>query len=146
MGSTVSMAVFTCPGFEIVRVPLGCCLLASVGLFASVSWAAVYNLTVEGLGEYTEAASGLVMTALVGGGLLPLAQGLVADRIGYGVSYALPAFGAAYLLVYALFFTRQSNRLPLPLQVVRQAGKDPATGGENPQGFLCAHTGRLERQ
>ena len=106
MGLVVPMAVFTCPGFEIVHVPLGCCLLAFVGLFASVSWAATYNLTVEGLGEYTEAASGLVMTVLVGGGLLPLAQGLLADRFGYAISYAIPAFGAAYLLVYALFFSR----------------------------------------
>ena len=109
MGLVVPMAVFTCPGFEIVHVPLGCCLLAFVGLFASVSWAATYNLTVEGLGEYTEAASGLVMTVLVGGGLLPLAQGLLADRLGYAISYVIPAFGAAYLLVYALFFSRSAK-------------------------------------
>lgn len=109
MGLVVPMAVFTCPGFEIVHVPLGCCLLAFVGLFASVSWAATYNLTVEGLGEYTEATSGLVMTVLVGGGLLPLAQGLLADRLGYAVSYAIPAFGAAYLLVYALFFSHKKT-------------------------------------
>jgi len=109
MGTVVPMAVFTFPGFEIVHVPLGCCLLASVGLFASVSWAAAYNLTVEGLGEHTEAASGLVMTALVGGGILPLAQGLLADRIGYAVSYAIPAFGAAYLLAYALFFSHSEG-------------------------------------
>ncbi len=109
MGVVVPMVVFACPGFEIVHVPLGCCLLSSVGLFASVSWAAAYNLTVEGLGEYTEAASGLVMTVLVGGGLLPLAQGLVADRLGYALSYAIPACGAAYLLVYALFFSRSSR-------------------------------------
>ena len=110
MGLVVPMAVFTCPGFEIVHVPLGCCLLSFVGLFASVSWAADYNLTVEGLGEYTEAASGLVMTALFGGGLLPLAQGLIADRLGYVISYAIPAFGAAYLLVYALFFSRDVTK------------------------------------
>lgn len=109
MGLVVPMAVFTCPGFEIVHVPLGCCLLAFVGLFASVSWAATYNLTVEGLGEYTEAASGLVMTVLVGGGLLPLAQGLLADSLGYAISYVIPAFGAAYLLVYALFFSRSTK-------------------------------------
>jgi len=108
MGTVVPMAVFTCPGFEIVHVPLGCCLLAFVGLFASVSWAATYNLTVEGLGEYTEAASGLVMTVLVGGGLLPLAQGLLADRCGYALSYAIPAVGAAYLLAYALFFSKRN--------------------------------------
>ena len=109
MGVVVPMAVFVCHGFEIVHVPLGCCLLASVGLFASVSWAATYNLTVEGLGEYTEAASGLVMTALVGGGILPLAQGFLADRFGYAVSYAIPACAAAYLLAYALFLSRPKN-------------------------------------
>ena len=49
------------------------------------------------------------MTVLVGGGLLPLAQGLLADRLGYAISYVIPAFGAAYLLVYALFFSRSSK-------------------------------------
>lgn len=108
MGVVAPMVVFTGTGFALVRVPLGTCLLAGVGLFASVSWAAAYNLTVEGLGRYTEAASGLVMTVLVGGGVLPLAQGFLADRCGYALSYALPAVGALYLFVYAIFFSRQS--------------------------------------
>lgn len=114
MGAVVPMAVFVWPGFEIVHVPLGCCLLASVGLFASVSWAATYNLAVEGLGEYTEAASGLVMTALVGGGILPIAQGVFADRFGYALSYAIPALAAAYLLVYSLLFSSPSQDNPSP--------------------------------
>ena len=98
------MAVFTGRGFAVVRVPLGTCLLATTGLFASVMWATTYNLTVEGLGRFTEAASGLLMTMVVGGGVLPLAQGFLADRCGYVASYALPAFGALYLLCYGIWF------------------------------------------
>ena len=104
MGVMSPMPVFNGRGFEIVHVPLGTCLLAFTGLFASVMWAAAYNLIVEGLGRFTEAASGLVMTMLVGGGVLPLVQGWMADRFGYVASYAIPAFGALYLAVYGIWF------------------------------------------
>lgn len=110
MGVNTPMAVFTGRGFAIVSVPLGTCMLATIGLFASVMWATTYNLTVEGLGHYTEAASGLLMTMLIGGGLLPLLQGHLADRLGYGMSYALPAIGAFYLLVYAIWFSKERKQ------------------------------------
>ena len=110
MGVVSPMPVFTGRGFEIVHVPLGTCLLASIGLFASVSWPAAYNLSVEGLGRYTEAASGLIMTMLIGGGVLPLVQGYAADAFGYGISYALPAVGALYLFVYATWFSAPSEK------------------------------------
>lgn len=104
MGTMAPMAVFTGKGFALVTVPLGTCLLATTGLFVSVMWATTYNLTVEGLGRLTEAASGLLMTMVVGGGVLPLVQGFVADRLGYVASYALPAFGALYLAAYGIWF------------------------------------------
>ena len=110
MGVMTPMAVFTGKGFALVRVPLGTCLLATTGLFVSVMWATTYNLTVEGLGRFTEAASGLLMTMVVGGGVLPLAQGFLADKVGYAVSYALPAFGALYLVAYGIWFCKPNMK------------------------------------
>ena len=88
-----------------VAVPLSCLLFALCGLCCSVMWASVFNLAVEGLGKYTEAAAGLFMTFAVGGGAVPLTQGFVADRLGYMTSYAVPALGIAYLAAYALFLS-----------------------------------------
>ena len=106
LGAVVPFPVFTGRTFIVADVPLGAALLASSGLFVSVLWAAAYNMAMEGLGKYTEAASGLLMTMVCGGGVLPLAQGFLADRCGYVVSYVLPAAGALYLLAYALLFPK----------------------------------------
>jgi FHS family L-fucose permease-like MFS transporter len=89
-----------------VAVPLSCVFFALCGLCCSVMWASVFNLAVEGLGKYTEVASGLFMTFAVGGGVVPLTQGLVSDHFGYMVSYAVPFAGLAYLTFYALFLSR----------------------------------------
>jgi FHS family L-fucose permease-like MFS transporter len=72
-------------------------------------WASVFNLAVEGLGKFTEVASGLFMTFAVGGGAVPLTQGFVADNFGYMLSYAVPAVGLAYLALYALILSRPSS-------------------------------------
>ena len=110
LGASVPFPVFTGRSFAVADVPLGAALLASSGLFVSVLWAAAYNLAMEGLGKCTEAASGLLMTMVCGGGVLPLAQGFLADRCGYAVSYVLPALGALYLLAYALLFPAFVNK------------------------------------
>ena len=92
-----------------VSVPLSCILFALCGLCCSVMWASVFNLAVEGLGKYTEVASGLFMTFAVGGGAVPLAQGFAADHFGYMVSYVVPAAGLAYLAAYASFLSRPAS-------------------------------------
>ena len=46
------------------------------------------------------------MTFAVGGGAVPLAQGFVADKLGYMVSYAVPALGLAYLALFAFVLSR----------------------------------------
>ena len=89
-----------------VAVPLSAIAFALCGLCCSVMWTSVFNLSVEGLGKYTEAATGLFMTFAVGGGAVPLAQGFVADRLGYMASYAVPVLGLAYLAVFAFILSR----------------------------------------
>ena len=91
---------------DTVAVPLSTLPFALCGLCCSVMWASVFNLSVEGLGKYTEAAAGLFMTFAVGGGAVPLAQGFVADKLGYMVSYAVPAIGLAYLALFAFVLSR----------------------------------------
>lgn len=101
-----------------VAVPLAALFFAVCGLCCSVMWATVFNLSVEGLGKYTEAASGLFMTFAVGGGAVPLAQGFVADKLGYMASYAVPVFGLAFLAVFAFVLSRTKGGAICPSSTI----------------------------
>lgn len=78
---------------------------AACGLCTSVMFPCTFNLAVEGLGRYTNAASGLFMTMIVGGGILPLAQGAIADFAGFMPAFAVSAAAFAYLFAYAAFLS-----------------------------------------
>ena len=101
-----SMPVFTGSGFEIVRVPLTAVLLVLCGLCTSVMWGAIFNLSVEGLAKYSALASGLFMTMVVGGGVLPLIQNAVADASTYMSSYWVVVAGFAYICWFAVLGSR----------------------------------------
>ena len=57
-------------------------LLVAVGLFHSIMWGAIFTLSVAQLGKYTSIASGVFMIGVVGGAILPLFQGVLADAAG----------------------------------------------------------------
>ena len=83
-------------------VPVGILFLVLGGLCTSVMWGGIFNMAVEGLGKYTEFASGMFMTMVVGGGILVPLQGWVADVTGsFLTSYTVVLVCAAYILFYA---------------------------------------------
>ena len=108
---TVKMPVFQSDiSFGMAEIPMSIMFLVLCGLCTSVMWGGIFNLAVEGLGKYTEAASGIFMVMVCGGGLLPLLQGLVADISSYMTSYWV-IFGAlVYLLYYALIGSKNVNK------------------------------------
>lgn len=97
-------------GFAMFKVPLSCLFLVLCGLCTSIMWGAIFNLAVEGLGKYTEAASGIFMMLVVGGGIMPLIQEYIAKGVGYMNSYWLVVAMLAYLLFYALIGSRNVNK------------------------------------
>ena len=98
-------------GFGIAQVPVNAALLVLCGLCTSVMWGGIFNLAVEGLGKYTEKASGIFMALVCGGGILPFVQNLVVDLSGnYLVSYWVVAAGLAFLLFYALAGSKNVNK------------------------------------
>ena len=107
---TGSMPVFNGSGFEMATLPLSAILLVLCGLCTSVMWSCIFNLATEGLGKYTAQASGIFMTMVVGGGLLPLIQNSIADHIGYMVSYIVPMLSMIYMLFYALWGYKNVNK------------------------------------
>ncbi|MDR1757072.1 MAG: MFS transporter [Culturomica sp.] len=98
--------------FGLVNVPLSAALLVLCGLCTSVMWGGVFNLAVEGLGKYTEKASGYFMVLVCGGGVLTLLQNWIIDITGgnYLVSYWVIVAGLVYLLYYALIGSKNVNK------------------------------------
>jgi MFS transporter, FHS family, L-fucose permease len=73
-----------------------------VGLFNSVMFPSIFTLGIAELGPRTGDGSGLLVMAIVGGAILPVAQGALADRLGIHHAFFLPAICYLYIIYYAL--------------------------------------------
>ncbi len=78
------------------------CVIA-IGLFNSIMWSNVFTLAIVGLGKYTSQASSLLVMMILGGALVPLLQGALADVVGIQMSFALPIVCYVFLGYYGLF-------------------------------------------
>ena len=92
------------------KVPISMVVMVLCGLCTSVMWSSIFNLSVEGLGKYTPAASGIFMVLVCGGGIVPFVQGLVADHTGFTFSYIVLIAALAYILFYALVGSKIVNK------------------------------------
>jgi FHS family L-fucose permease-like MFS transporter len=110
--TSVNLPVFKgTEGFGLAQVPVNAALLVLCGLCTSVMWGGIFNLAVEGLGKYTEKASGIFMALVCGGGILPLLQNAIVDMSGsYLASYWVIVAGLAFLLFYALVGSKNVNK------------------------------------
>src|SRR5271155_3105286 len=73
-----------------------------VGFFNSIMFPSIFTLGVAELGPLTGDGSGIMIMAIVGGALIPLAQGAIADRIGIHHAFFLPVICYIYILFFAL--------------------------------------------
>ena len=84
--------------------------LLAVGLCNSIMFPTSFSMALHRLGVHTAQGSGLLCMAIVGGALLPLAQGHAADVWGLQASFGVPALCylgiAAYGWVHARLFQR----------------------------------------
>ena len=96
--------------FDQVEVPTKVLFIILCGICTSVMWGVIFNLATEGLGKYTATASGLFMTMVVGGGIMPFIQNLMATKIGYIQSYWLVVGMLGYILFYALVGSHPSKK------------------------------------
>lgn len=94
---------------SIIEVPLASTLLVLCGLCTSVMWGSIFNMATEGLGKYTAKASGIFMMMVVGGGVVPYIQSIVAAH-NILLSYIVPVIGVAYILYYALWGSKNVNK------------------------------------
>lgn len=71
-----------------------------VGLFNSIMWPNIFALGLAGLGRLTNLGSSLLVSAILGGALIPLLQGYVADHIGIHHAFFLPALCYLYICYF----------------------------------------------
>jgi FHS family L-fucose permease-like MFS transporter len=114
IATKVSMPAFDTGGgalsMGIVEVPISFMFLALVGICTSVMWGGIFNLAVEGLGKYVAQASGIFMMLVVGGGIIPYVQNLIADGAGFMLSYWLVFACLLYLLFYSVIGSKNVNK------------------------------------
>ena len=76
--------------------------IIAVGLFNSIMFPSIFTLGVAELGPLTGDGSGIMIMAIVGGAIIPVAQGAIADRMGIHHAFFLPVLCYLYILFFAL--------------------------------------------
>ena len=73
-----------------------------VGLFNSIMFPTIFSLGIAGLGQYTSQGSGILCLAIVGGAVVPLLQGYLADSFGIQPAFLLAVVCYLYIAFYGL--------------------------------------------
>jgi FHS family L-fucose permease-like MFS transporter len=76
--------------------------ILAVGVFNSIMFPTIFSLGVAELGPLTGNGSGILNMAIVGGAIVPLIQGVIADHIGIHHAFFIPVICYLYILYYAL--------------------------------------------
>lgn len=84
--------------------------ILGVGLFNSIMFPTIFSLGVAELGPLTSRGSGVLNMAIVGGAVLPLFQGAIADTIGIQPAFFIPVICYLYIAYYALFGSKPTVR------------------------------------
>jgi len=73
-----------------------------VGLFNSIMFPTIFSLALDGLGKHTGQGSGILCMAIVGGALIPVIQGFIADKIGIHHAFILPVLCYLFIAYYGI--------------------------------------------
>ena len=82
-----------------------------VGLCNSIMFPTIFSLAVHGLGMSTSQGSGILCLSIVGGAVLPVVQGVLADIIGIQHAFVLPLLCYLYIIYYGLAGSELRPRL-----------------------------------
>jgi len=85
--------------------------LVLCGFFNSVMFPNIFTLGIAGLGPMTSKGSGLIMTAVVGGAVVPLAIGALADKTSIQTSFIIPVICYLYIAYYGLWGSKPTRTI-----------------------------------
>jgi MFS transporter, FHS family, L-fucose permease len=84
--------------------------ILAVGFFNSIMFPTIFSLGVAELGPLTGNGSGILTMAIVGGAILPVVQGAIADHLGLHHAFLLPVICYLYILFYALSGSKPNSQ------------------------------------
>ncbi len=79
------------------------------GFFNSIMFPNIFTLGIVGLGPMTSKGSGLIMTAVVGGAVVPFLFGALADKVGIQHAFVLPMICYLYIAYYGLIGSKPTR-------------------------------------
>jgi FHS family L-fucose permease-like MFS transporter len=79
------------------------------GFFNSIMFPNIFALAIKGLGPMTSKGSGLIMTAVVGGAVVPALIGALADKAGIQNSFVIPIFCYLFIAYYGLWGSKPAR-------------------------------------
>ena len=80
--------------------------ILGIGLFNSIMYSNIFTLSIAGLGKYTSQGSSLLVMAILGGAVIPVIQGAVADVIGIQKALLLPVLCYIYIVYFGYYCWR----------------------------------------
>jgi MFS transporter, FHS family, L-fucose permease len=86
--------------------------VVAIGLFNSIMFPTIFTLGIAGLASATDKAASLLIMAIVGGAIVPLAQGALADRIGVQPAFVLPLACYLFIVFYGWRGSRVESAAP----------------------------------
>lgn len=79
----------------------------AVGFCNSIMFPSIFTLGIQDLGPLTSKGSSLLIAAILGGAIIPKAQGALADKIGLQPSFIIPAVCYIYIAIFGLLAIRR---------------------------------------
>jgi FHS family L-fucose permease-like MFS transporter len=84
--------------------------LLAVGLFNSIMFPTIFSMALHKLGRFTGQGSGILCMAIVGGALVPFAQGAVADMGSLQLSFLVPLACYAFILFFGVRYASMYSK------------------------------------
>ncbi len=96
----------------------------SGGLACSILWPCIFSLATAGLGKYTSQGSAFLIMMILGGAIVPVLQGTLADSIGIQYSYVVALLCFGYLFFFAMRVQTELRKQGIDFdQTVTNTGK-----------------------
>jgi fucose permease len=92
-----------------VPVRVSIYLVAFLGLSSAMMWPAIWPLAIADLGKFTKAGSSLLVAGIIGGAILPLLFGFIAEKVSYQKAYLVCLLAYLYIIYYGLSGSKTRN-------------------------------------
>lgn len=81
--------------------------IIGIGIFNSIMFSNIYTLSIAGLGKFTSQGSSLLVMAILGGAIVPVIQGALADQMGVQLSFILPIACYVYIFAFGVYCSKK---------------------------------------